>query len=389
MKSRRRPAATLCEACESKKATPLKQPEPWDDFQLCGDCRARLDRASLRPLEWYNLAKRYTPDHNRIDSEFYSQRGEALHSEDELEEEEVVLPAPVLKDVAHDLDLLWDYSLTRRTLGSKVRAAWRRHPKADVAACLTRAWERRKDAHARDCLLTICGVSAGKAGAELVRQIWKEVELPSAPPKGKYFAEEIALTRLVQTHLGEKPDDFGLTEEDDDDDDNSRPGAGTQSGSFMPNSELVFATSRCLPADESFRRVCEAVEQFHCPMLFIQLRDARVLDWIETHIQPPIIRDWGKIAAPSGFSWERAVRWLEGGRPLSLVALDALSTLISTYGEPYNAKEGVRLLSPPSRRTLSRVLKDHVERDPVPRVEREVDFILSHTPVLLEGKPFI
>lgn len=386
MKLRRRPAATLCEACESKKVTPPKQPEPWDHFQLCGACRARLDRASLRPLEWYNLAKRHKPDHDRIDSELYSQRGEALHSEDELEEEEVLLPAPVLKDVAHDLDLLWDYSLTRRSLGSKVRAAWRRHPKADVAACLTRAWERRKDAHARDCLLTLCGTSAGKAGADLVREIWKEVELPSAPPAGKYFAEEITLTRIVQTHLGEETDDFGLAEEDDD---NDLPGLEWHGESLLPNAELVFATSRCLPADESFRRVRETVEQFHCPMLFIQLRDARVLDWIETHIQPPITQVWGEIAAASGFSWERAVRWLEGGRPLSLAALDALSTLISTYGEPYNAKEGVRLLSPPSRRTLSRVLHNHAKRDPVPRVERKVDFILSHTPVLLEGKPYI
>jgi hypothetical protein len=58
-------------------------------------------------------------------------------------------------------------------------------------------------------------------------------------------------------------------------------------------------------------------------------------------------------------------------------------------GNPDEEDYGPRLLDPPSRRSLSRVLKAHALRDPDPNVEDTVAFILEHAPVLLEGKPYL
>lgn len=133
-----------------------------------------MARLSLRPLEWYNLAKRHSPNEYVLGAEYYSPGGIALMSNDELEEEPDILPAPALKDVAHDLQLLWDHTYTRSQIGPKLLAAWRRHPKADVAAHLTKVWDSRKDWHTRNHLLALCRDCLGRVGAALSRQLWED-----------------------------------------------------------------------------------------------------------------------------------------------------------------------------------------------------------------------
>ncbi len=395
MKTRRNTSPVVCEACETRRAL-RPQPEriPEDTYQLCRHCSDRLERLSLRPLEWYNLAKRHGPYAPVLGEEYYSPGGSALMSHDEMEEEPHILPAPALRDVAHDLHLLWDHTFTRREIGPKLLAAWRRHPKADVAALLAKVWDSRQDSHAREHLLALCRGCLGRAGAALTRQIWEDYyqRLQASPANGSFAdddedheldAEEF--TKLIERHLEA---DKGEQEAGD-----SRPRMNQPPPGFYdrvwPDSLLPSTSARCLPRDEAFQRVLTEVERFRDPDHFIELRDPHVLDWMETHLSLKPRADWGRVAAACRFSWGRALRWLDQGRPLSHIALDALSTLIFPMGDPDDDSHGIRLLDPPSRRTLSRVLKAHALRDPVPRVENTVAFILEHAPVLLEGKPYL
>lgn len=137
-----------------------------------------------------------------------------------------------------------------------------------------------------------------------------------------------------------------------------------------PGDLLPSASARCLPRKESFQRLLTEVERFLDPQYFTALRDPRALDWIESHLPSGAYHDRGGIAALCGFSWERALSWLKQGRPLSHLALDAFKTLIYPFGDPNEEGYGVRLLDPPRRRTLSRVLKVHARREAVPRVQK-------------------
>lgn len=393
MKTRRTTSPVVCEACETRRALPLDPDRQWyRPFQLCRICSDRVERLSLRPLEWYNLAKRHGPHGPVLGEEFYSPGGIALHSSDELEEEPHILPAPALRDVAHDLHLLWDHTFTRRELKPKLLAAWRRHPKAAVAAHLIQIWESRQDDPAREHLLTLCRDILGRAGAGLTRRAWKDYHqhLQSPPlateeddlddDDGIYFSQ------LIDSNLAISDDD----EEVDDDSHASKRPPSLRYRHFDWHGLLPSVSARCLPHEEAYQLAVAQVERSGNTRWFSPLHDPRVLDWIETHIQPPLTGKWGGLAATSGFSWGRALRWFQQGRPLSHAALDALSSLISRRDPDEWDEEdrGVRLLDPPSRRTLYRVLKAHALRDPVPRVENTVAFILEHAPVLLEGKPY-
>jgi hypothetical protein len=390
MKTRRTTSPVVCEACETRRAL-RPQPEriPEDPYQLCRPCSERCERLSLRPLEWYNLAKRHGPFAPVLGAEYYSPGGIALMSHDEMEEEPHILPAPALRDVAHDLHLLWDHTFTRRKIGPKLLSAWRHHPKAEVAARLAEVWDSRQDRHTREHLLTLCRGCLGRAGAALTRQIWEDYyqRLQASPATGSFPDDDHeldgeALTELLDKYLPSPEDE---QEDEDSPSQLNQPPPGYYDR-VLPDSLLPSVSARCLPLDEAFQRVLAEVERFSDPTHFIELRDPRVLDWMETHLSLKPRADWGRIAAASRFSWGRALLWLERGPPLSRIALAALETLISRYGDPWVEKPGIRLLDPPSRRTLSRVLKAHALRDP--DAEDTIDFILEQAPVLLEGKTY-
>ncbi len=399
MKTRRTSLSVVCEACETRRAL-RPQPEriPEDTYQLCRHCSVRLERLSLRPLEWYNLAKRHGPYGQVLGAEYYSPGGIALMSHDEMEEGPHILPAPALRDVAHDLHLLWDHTFTRREIGPKLLAAWRRHPKTNVAALLAKVWDSRQDSHAREHLLTLCRDVLGRAGADFARRAWEDYHhLQQSPAtcaaddNDGYNDDEAAIdfAQLMESYRAVSDDDDDA-DADADEDDGDRPASGCPPSlrhrHFAWSSCLPSVSARCLPLNEAFQRVLAEVERFSDPTHFIELRDPRVLDWMETHLSLKPRADWGHVAAACRFRWGTALLWLERGPPLSRIALDALENLISRYGDPWVEKPGIRLLDPPSRRTLSRVLKAHALRDP--DAEDTIAFILEQAPVLLEGETY-
>src|SRR5258707_9289575 len=114
----------VCEACEHIAAEVV---EPCDDSQepyhVCAACNHRLHARALRPLEWYNLAKRHGWHQFLLHDDFYDDDGAASQPEEPIERAGD-FPAPTLAAVTHDARLLLAYSVTRWHFDPDVAAAW-------------------------------------------------------------------------------------------------------------------------------------------------------------------------------------------------------------------------------------------------------------------------
>jgi hypothetical protein len=141
---------------------------------------------------------------------------------------------------------------------------------------------------------------------------------------------------------------------------------------------LAEASAHCLPFEEGFERVVQALEGFSARELntgcfaLAHFRSPRTLEWIEAHQELAQTDTWGRLAALSRLSWPKAKQWLARGRPLSHVALAALQT--------YQRPDATRLTkwykpvleNPASVEEMNAVLEAYLERDSVPNVRNRV-----------------
>ena len=114
------------------------------------------------------------------------------------------------------------------------------------------------------------------------------------------------------------------------------------------------------------------------------IRNERSLDWIENNIHRTtnITSNWGHLAASSYFTWERADRWLKMGRPLSLVALDAIY-FCTTVGERLNQSPWMRKIQPklidnPKSEVIAKTLHEYFATDRVPRTKTTIEVIIEN-----------
>jgi hypothetical protein len=147
---------------------------------------------------------------------------------------------------------------------------------------------------------------------------------------------------------------------------------------------LAEASAACLPSPEGIERVervlrgMRPAERRESLWALSYFRDTRVLSFIEEFAAPPTMEIWGRVAACSRLSWDVAERWLQRGRPLNLVALDAL-TFCFKYDTVELTVLAPKLEDPPNRETLERTLRIHAETDPAWRVENQVAFLLKNS----------
>jgi hypothetical protein len=144
---------------------------------------------------------------------------------------------------------------------------------------------------------------------------------------------------------------------------------------------LAQASAACLPLDEGIQRVMDALatlplkeKRQRCVALG-WFRSSRVLEWLEQHVESPILSEWGQTAALSQIAWPWVVRWLDQGRPMSLVALDALMNCCR-YTTRMLEQFAPHLQEPASFLTMKRQLEAYAAIDPVPRVEQSVQTIV-------------
>lgn len=124
------------------------------------------------------------------------------------------------------------------------------------------------------------------------------------------------------------------------------------------------------------------LSEFMLPLNYLQYE--ATLDWIEKNAQRTlnITEAWGHLAASSNFTWERSQRWLDSGRPLSLIALDALM-FCTTTGDRLNQSLWMREINPilediPRPDIVANGLQDYLKRDSVPRTKHAVNRIIDN-----------
>lgn len=128
---------------------------------------------------------------------------------------------------------------------------------------------------------------------------------------------------------------------------------------------------------------CENLYLTECMTPLNLLKYEPVLDWVEQNVQrvKNVTQDWGHLCASSNFTWKRAEKWLEMGRPWSLVALDA-TIFCTTLGERLNQSPWMRELRPqlkddPKPDTIAQRLKNYLDIDNVPRTRNKVNQIIN------------
>jgi hypothetical protein len=139
----------------------------------------------------------------------------------------------------------------------------------------------------------------------------------------------------------------------------------------LPRKEMLELTWDMIARSDGLALKDAANALEHC-------RTPAAFGWIERTIgQPKLVAPfWGELAAKSGLSWPRARRWLACGRPLSLVALDALQA-IARLRDTKSEFNDVRLAEVADRVDVVDALRAYAAKDDVPRVSRAVTTIVE------------
>jgi hypothetical protein len=290
-----------------------------------------LKTLSLRPLEWYNLASCHGPYQFLLHDDFYDD-GTGCQPEEDIVDAES-FPAPTLEEVTDDLERLLDYARTRWFIDEAIVEALGRHSKDSVLRSLQM---REAFTHGLEVAYEICARALGRTAEEWIRKEWE---------------------------------------------------------SFTPAllHSLAEASAACLPREEGFRLAVNAIadvpqkELVRASLALSWFRSEATLDWIERNISDPLVEDWGRLAAVSNLKWERVAKWLASGRPLSLVALDALIACWH-YNTPILKRFVPELLEPAPVDEMNAVLDEYLDRDSAPRVRKAVVAILGNWEHILKSQ---
>ncbi|MCB9858218.1 MAG: hypothetical protein H6818_21235 [Phycisphaerales bacterium] len=326
---------SICQATRSEPASvELPSQSPDGPYQLSDGAATRLQALALRPLEWYHLASLHGPFEYYLHDDFYSEEGEACQPKQEVLDSELY-PCPTLEESSDDLQSLLDYAGTRWFIEQPVIDEFR--PYADeLLDAVRERFERTRNPWFHERLAEIAAQVVGQQAA-----VWFAEVLDRFEPKRQ-----------------------------------------------VP---LLHAGHKCLPREQGLATAMTTLSHLdpvtaaqHC-MLLAHFRDSSVLDWIERHVRDPITGQWGDLAAASSFAWDRALKWLQSGRPLSLVALDAM---IACGGPRPNQSALMRELHPRMRadappESILAAIADYRQRDPSPRVSKSAEYIASLLPVIL------
>src|SRR5206468_1193279 len=95
-------------------------------------------------------------------------------------------------------------------------------------------------------------------------------------------------------------------------------------------------------------------------------RSPRALEWMEARQDRASMASWGAAAALSRITWSKVTEWLEGGRPLSLVALVALGDCLDRDSWTWKWGDVPILEGIPAVEEMTTTLTRYAARDAVP-----------------------
>ncbi|NDV66696.1 hypothetical protein [Bacteroides sp. 224] len=244
-------------------------------YQLCRSCCERLKNMALRPLELFNLAAIHSHTGYLHDDFYDYDTGEACQPETDVVDADKY-PFPTFEEVKNNLPRLIDYSFVQYFTEDNVICQLKQFNKAEILEII-------------DCKVAYNHSIAYKAYEIVAKVVGRAAE------------------EWTKTQWQNREEGAGINE----------------------YAELIAAS---LPSDDAFRLITTELATLNDSdfansiSALLYMKSEKTLDWIEnqTGKMKNIGQDWGQLAASSQFSWQRCAKWLKAGRPLSLIALDAL-----------------------------------------------------------------
>jgi hypothetical protein len=330
----------LCEACCIRPIeTAYEYDEESSPYRLCGPCYHRLQNRALRPLEYFNLASIHGACYELHD-DFYDDDGKACAAEISVEQD-ASLAFPTLKRLHDDVHRLVDYTIVKFWYPQEVTPYLAKFTPSQVLEVLD---EKLVLNHH---LLPTC------------LEIAAEVLGPQAHAWVRY--------QLAQ---------------------------------FEDPNKAIFAhaLAHCLPKNEGELIILETLSSLNERDLREHITCLRYfsgdgpLDWLEEQRGRinTVSGNYGSVCACLSITWPRVHHWLNLGRPLSLIALDALVEC-STTAESINRALWLRehpphLHEPASINEMNKALDEYLRHDSVPRTKNAVSFIQQHWREILKAE---
>ncbi len=323
---------TICECC---KISSVEIIEKCDDenypYKICKECHHRLINKALRPLEYFNLTAKHGHLH-LLHDDFYDKDGTASQPEIDVVLEKG-LEFPTLNSVKNNLERLIDYSISIWFLNNNIIKEFQKFEKQ----LILNSFDKRIN-EVRSIDFKIYELTAkilGPFAEKWIKSEWEKRTNENFP----IYAECLA---------------------------------------------------NCLPLEEGFKYFTKELDSIDTPsklsndlLGLIYFQSKMSLDWIENNINRVvnISHSWGYLAVESEFDWATVKKWLEAGRPLSLVALDAVincSTTTETMNSTIRLKENPkRLIYPDTIENMNNFLFEYIKKDNVARVRNNIEFILK------------
>jgi len=324
-------------ACEACKLSAVNKVETVDDneqpYKVCRDCHQRLVTYSLRPIEWYNLAVIHSHNKYLLSDDFYDDNGVSYESEEDTTSFSGY-QSPTLKNVEGNLADLIDFSITRWSLEDKVIVSLSAYSPLYVLDYVKTKFHSVNNLEIKSRMLEIAAEVLGPVAADWIRELWNN------------YSEELLYPLSLATATS----------------------LSTKEGLHNVLTRLDIINEKDLP-----------IVAFSCLYRFCS---SDVLDWIEETCTE-FNDNWGRLAAVSHPTWDRMKDWLNKGRPLSLVALDAMENCIKNFGDPIIEKISPKVTGLDTN-NLEQVLTAYYQKDAVPRVKRKVEEITENRDVILE-----
>jgi len=284
----------------------------------------------LKPIEWYRLASTHSWQVFEIGDDFYDNDGVSFDVTKRFPIDASLL-APTLKHVSHSVSEMLDYCLTRWEVGEAEYEVLRNFTYEEVLDGVATLVQREH----RPALTLALAVSAN-----VLKQ------------RGSSFVESL-YERMCEID--------GL-------------------------SAFAEAAIECLPSERARMLIDLELSRHNGSELDFRkdalywFKSSETLDWIEVHVPTKnVTESWGRLASVSSWSWNIAEKWLDLGRPLSLVALDALRDTIPWANISYFQKKwkpGLICTVPVVQ--IEQKLLAYKAKDHVPRVIQRVDYILEN-----------
>jgi hypothetical protein len=328
-----------CQSCKMKTAEIIESCDNENyPYRLCIGCHQRLINRALRPLEYFNLSAKHGRTYHLHD-DFYEENGEACQPDSEFINDNS-LAFPDFDSIKNNLENLIDYSIVLWRIKDSVIEEFQKFDKTEILISFKARLTENRSLDYRIYELT--AKTLGNFAADWIRSEWENKDVYNL---------------------------FNFSE----------------------------CLAKCLPIDEGFYYYTDELEKLDSPSLLsenltglIYFQSKLSLDWIEKNIKrvTNISNSWGYLAVASGFDWDRAKKWLDLGRPLSLVSLDSLvncsvtkETLNSTLWLRDNPQ---RLLNPDTIDNMNSVLSDYLSKDNVTRVRNNINFITQNWDKILK-----